>query len=297
MRTSLYGIINLNIKEDGLTMKSILIKTLIAIAGVLVLFFLFREANRSESVSSSADSEQALTQEGNSAFSFDPPELTYDGIGEIDLLSGVSLNGITGQPLRDLVFTKIQNGSHTSEKIIIYSADTESGKATARRTLKLINYHKPEITLPDELPEVTPDTAGSIISLLLDNGTLSVDDGFGNEAANKLSATCETDSKNSSILHYTFFFDSLFGDDIYRKVDTKMTESAVLIIRENEVTVPIDSDYNPFDNIISATDAEGADAKDDVVCAGRVNTAKPGVYTVTYTLNDVSLSALITVME
>ena len=115
-------------------MKSIIIKSLIAIAGILVLFFLFREANKPDSASLAADSEQALTQDGDSAFSFDPPELTYDGTGEIDLLSGVSLNGITGQPLHDLVFTKIQNGSHTSEKIIIYSADTENGKATARRT-------------------------------------------------------------------------------------------------------------------------------------------------------------------
>ena len=180
-------------------MKSIIIKTLIAITGILVLLFLFREANKPDSTSLTAGPEQALTQDGDSAFSFDPPELTYDGTGEIDLLSGVSLNGITGQPLRDLVFTKIQIGSHTSEKIIVYSADTENGKATARRTLKLINYHKPEITLPDELPEVTPDTADSILSLLLDNGTLSVDDGFGNEAADKLSVTCETDSRNSSI--------------------------------------------------------------------------------------------------
>ena len=278
-------------------MKSIIIKTLIAITGILVLLFLFREANKPDSTSLTAGPEQALTQDGDSAFSFDPPELTYDGTGEIDLLSGVSLNGITGQPLRDLVFTKIQNGSHTSEKIIIYSADTENGKATARRTLKLINYHKPDVTLPDDLPEVTPDTAGSIISLLLDEGTLSVDDGFGNEAADKLTASYEMDSKNSSILHYTFFYDSMFGDDIYRKVDTKMTGSSVLILQKNEVTVPRDSDYNPFDNIVSATDADGADAKRDVVCTGRVNTAKPGVYPVTYTLNEVSLTAVITVSE
>ena len=278
-------------------MKSIIIKTVVAIAGILVLFFLFREANKPDSASSAADPEQAMTQDADSAFSFDPPELTYDGTGEIDLLSGVSLNGITGQPLRDLVFTKIQNGSHTSEKVIIYSADTENGKATARRTLKLINYHKPDVTLPDDLPEVTPDTAGSIISLLLDEGTLSVDDGFGNEAADKLTASYEMDSKNSSILHYTFFYDSMFGDNIYRKADTKMTGSSVLILRENEVTVPRDSDYNPFDNIVSATDADGADAKRDVVCTGRVNTAKPGVYPVTYTLNEVSLTAVITVSE
>ena len=278
-------------------MKSIIIKTVVAIAGILVLFFLFREANKPDSASSAADPEQAMTQDADSAFSFDPPELTYDGTGEIDLLSGVSLNGITGQPLRDLVFTKIQNGSHTSEKVIIYSADTENGKATARRTLKLINYHKPDVTLPDDLPEVTPDTAGSIISLLLDEGTLSVDDGFGNEAADKLTASYEMDSKNSSILHYTFFYDSMFGDDIYRKVDTKMTGSSVLILQKNEVTVPRDSDYNPFDNIVSATDADGADAKRDVVCTGRVNTAKPGVYPVTYTLNEVSLTAVITVSE
>ena len=278
-------------------MKSIIIKTLIAITGILVLLFLFREANKPDSTSLTAGPEQALTQDGDSAFSFDPPELTYDGTGEIDLLSGVSLNGITGQPLRDLVFTKIQNGSHTSEKIIIYSADTENGKATARRTLKLINYHKPDVTLPDDLPEVTPDTAGSIVSLLLEEGTLSVDDGFGNEAADKLTASYEMDSKNSSILHYTFFYDSMFGDNIYRKADTKMTGSSVLILRENEVTVPIDSDYNPFDNIVSAADADGTDAKRDVVCTGRVNTAKPGVYPVTYTLNEVSLMAVITVTE
>ena len=278
-------------------MKSIIIKSLIAIAGILVLFFLFREANKHDSASLAADSEQALTQDGDSAFSFDPPELTYDGTGEIDLLSGVSLNGITGQPLHDLVFTKIQNGSHTSEKIIIYSADTENGKATARRTLKLINYHKPDVTLPDDLPEVTPDTAGSIVSLLLEEGTLSVDDGFGNEAADKLTASYEMDSKHSSLLHYTFFYDSMFGDNIYRKADTKMTGSSVLILRENEVTVPIDSDYNPFDNIVSAADADGTDAKRDVVCTGRVNTAKPGVYPVTYTLNEVSLTAVITVTE
>lgn len=278
-------------------MKSIIIKSLIAIAGILVLFFLFREANKPDSASSAADSEQAMTQEGDSAFSFDPPELTYDGTGEIDLLSGVSLNGITGQPLHDLVFTKIQNGSHTSEKIIIYSADTENGKATARRTLKLINYHKPDVTLPDDLPEVTPDTAGSIVSLLLEEGTVTVDDGFGNESADKLTASYEMDSKNSSILHYTFFYDSMFGDDIYRKVDTKMTGSPVLILRENEVTVPRDSDYNPFDNIVSAADADGEDAIKDVVCTGRVNTAKPGIYPVTYTLNDVSLTVVITVTE
>ena len=278
-------------------MKSIIIKSLIAIAGILVLFFLFREANKPDSAPLAADSEQALTQDGDSAFSFDPPELTYDGTGEIDLLSGVSLNGITGQPRHDLVFTTIQNGSHTSEKIIIYSADTENGKATARRTLKLINYHKPDVTLPDDLPEVTPDTAGSIVSLLLEEGTLTVDDGFGNEAADKLTASYEMDSRNSSILHYTFFYDSMFGDDIYRKVDTKMTGTPVLILRENEVTVPRDSDYNPFDNIVSAVDADGVDAKNDVVCTGRVNTAKPGIYPVTYTLNEISLTAVITVTE
>lgn len=279
-------------------MKSIILKSLIAIAGVLVLFFLFQEANKPEDAYLSSDSAAVLTGNNDSAFSFDPPELTYDGVGEIDLLSGVSLNGVSGQPLRDQVFTKIQDGSHTSEKVIIYSADTENGKATARRTLKLINYHKPEVTLPDELPEVTPDTADSMVSLLLEQGMVTVDDGFGNDASDKLTATCETDSKNSSILHYTFYYDSMFGDDIYRNADTKMTGApALLILRENEVTVPRDSEYNPFDNILSAQNADGVDKLRDVVCTGRVNTAKPGVYPVTYTLNGVSLSAVVTVSE
>ena len=279
-------------------MKSAIIKALIFLAGVLALFFLFREANKPESAYLTTDSDSSLTQSSDSAFSFDPPELTFDGVGEIDLLNGVSLNGVSGQPLRDVVFTKIQNGSHTSEKIVIYSADTENGKVTARRTLRLINYHKPEVTLPDELPEVTPDNAGSMISLLLEQGTLTVDDGFGNEAADKVTASYETDSRNSSILHYTFYYASMFGDDIYRKVDTKLTgAAAVLILRENEVSVPKDSDYNPFDNLISAQDADGADAAREVVCTGRVNTAKPGVYPITYTLNGVSLSAVVTVSE
>lgn len=279
-------------------MKSLIIKTLTALSGVLVLFLLFREANKPESTYLSPGSNPTQTQSSDSAFSFDPPELTYDGVGEIDLLKGVSLNGVSGQPLRDLVFTKIHDGSHTSEKVIIYSADTENGKVTARRTLRLINYHKPEVTLPDDLPEVTPDTANSMVALLLEQGTLTVDDGFGNESADKLTASYETDSKNSSILHYTFYYDSMFGDDIYRKVDTKLTSAAaILVLRENEVTVPKDSDYNPFDNLISAQDADGADAMREVVCTGRVNTAKPGVYPVTYTLNGVSLSAVVTVSE
>ena len=116
------------------------------------------------------------------AFGFDPDTLIYDGIGDIDFLQGVTLEGYNEEQLKKMVYIRISTGDSLSEKIIEYTADTDDGRVRSMRNLLLRNYNGPSIVLPDEMPTVTMGTVDHIKDLMPEGKTYRVDDGFGNDA-------------------------------------------------------------------------------------------------------------------
>lgn len=158
------------------------------------------------------------------AFGFDPDTLIYDGIGDIDFLQGVTLEGYNEEQLKKMVYIRISTGDSLSEKIIEYTADTDDGRVRSMRNLLLRNYNGPSIVLPDEMPTVTMGTVDHIKDLMPEGKTYRVDDGFGNDAREHVQIDAARSPMNSSEVNYTFILENAFGDRTVAKADAIISD-------------------------------------------------------------------------
>lgn len=267
-------------------MRSLVLKILISLACVIVLVMMFFFGDE---IIPENDSTNEFAQEEETypdAFKFDPEELTYDGSGNLDLLKGVTLEGYNAQDLKTMVFTRIYGGENLSKKVIEYTADTKDGRVRSKRILNLENYSGPKITLPDDIPSVTPGTIDGLASLLNAKNGYAVDDGFGNDAREHVDISYRKEMTDSSLVHYTIALDNMFGDRDVVKVDVILSGTpSHLVLTDSQITVRVGETFDPTLYIAVAERADGTSAIGSVNIHGNIDTAKEGIYLLTFELD------------
>ena len=217
----------------------------------------------------------------------DSDTLTYDGSSQLELLQGVSLVDAQGSPVDGEIFASITTGGSLDEKIITYSADTEQGQITARRSLKLQNYSGPTITLPETLPDITEEQLDSLLSYMPSDGTFAALDGFGNDITSSVKFKYATSESEPSLYHCTFTVTNMFNDSAAAEMDLSLNATRpVLTLTERAVTLSTNSSFNALSYVATAVDREGNSLFQRISIDGEVNTAVPGVYTLTYYVID-----------
>ena len=279
-------------------MRSLILKIIISLACIIVLVMLFYFGDEiipeNDSTDVSVQGEETYLDE----FKFDPEELTFDGTGKLDLLKGVSLKGYNAQELKTMVFTRIYGGENLSKKVIEYTADTKDGRVRSKRTLNLENYSGPKITLPDEIPSVTPGTIDSLASLLNAKNGYVVDDGFGNDAREHVDISYRKEMTDSSLVHYTIALDNMFGDRDVAKVDVVLSGTpSHLILTDSQITVRVGETFDPTLYIAVAERADGTSAIGSVNIQGNVDTTKEGTYMLTFELEGQTVTLEVNVIK
>lgn len=258
-------------------------------AGNLIALFLFDyklpdflKFPKEEASQESASSEQYDTDSGYS-IQVDSDPLTYDGTAPLDLMSGVSLVSPDGSSSDGEIFAHIKTGDSVSQKIIEYTADTDSGQITASRTLELLNYNGPSIRLPDPLPQVEDEQLDSILTLMPSDETFYADDGYGNDITKAVTASYTVDENDASIVHYIFTVTNSYNDTVSSAADLSLTRTKpVIALKESAVTIPLNSGFDALSYVSVAEDVDGSSLFTRIQIQGQVNTAEAGEYILTY---------------
>lgn len=215
----------------------------------------------------------------------DTDPLVYDGTASLDLLDGISFLSPDGTIPESKIFANIREGASPSQKLILYSVDTEDGKVSVTRGLELENYSGPSITLPEAFPEVEEENLDSILDSLPEDSRLSADDGYGNDITGSIIASYTRDKDQPILIHYTFTVTNLFNDTVSVDAELSLDRTRpVLSLTQDYVTLDRGSYFEPADYVEIAADTNGAPLFDRIHTEGTVSTDTPGTYVITYTV-------------
>lgn len=254
-------------------------------------------AESADSASSSADSSASGsdTSEDASAGStgssltieFPEEELYYDGSGSLDLIAGVTVLTADGKEYSNMgLFTTIKSSKMPNEKIIEYAITDSNGKqVTAERTLKLSSdYSGPSIDLSDEPTGVSQSDLARIEDLLVEEGILHADDGFGRDISSSVtseaSPIADTDQYEIA-LSVTNMLNDSYVKKFYVTVSdagTTPTSGPVLTLTKTDVFLEVGDSFTFQDYIESAKDDDGTELFQSISVNGSVDTNTPGTY-------------------
>lgn len=257
----------------------------------LIALFLFDYTLPSFSVFQPEENELTTQEptETQSPYSiqFDSNTITYDGTKELDLLSGVSVVKNDGTILKSDVFAHIVTGETLHDKVITYSVDTDAGRITANRNLKLINYTGPSLVLPEELPKVSEALLDSILTYMPTDGSFIATDGFGNNITSAVTADYTIDPRDPSLVHYVFSIKNMFNDMASVAADIIIESNRpVLVLTQTAVTLPKGTSFQPLLYVENAKDSQGNSLLHRIHINGTVDVNTPGTYLLTYSVKD-----------
>ncbi len=296
-----------------------IILSVVSIAVLAVLFIMTGKSGNS--ISSQTKKENVAKTENSECFQFDPETLTYDGEGDLDLLYGVTFTDLTdsdgtrqsgesgtggsaakrGQELRDIVFVRISAGTALYRKNITYTAQLSNGEtATAVRPLRLEEYARPKITLPDDdkLPQLTRETMDSIQYEVMDTEGFHTDDGFGKDARDHIEVSYKTDRLDSSLIHYTYELTNPFNDKAVTSLDMELPfDEARIILSTAAVTITQEDPFNALDYIVRAVNSDGSDGRYNIKVTGKIDQSKPGSNTISFDLENAHMELTVNVVK
>ena len=263
-----------------------LLISVICIAAVAVIML-----RGDETAEYTAAGGEGAAKEVVDGFEFDPEELIYDGNGDLDLLRGVSLPGFSRQELKELTFVSIETVGALSNKRVEYTAEKDGVRYLSVRSLHLLGYTGPKITLPQHIPDVKEDIIERFGTLLRQEEDFKVDDGFGNDASAHMEVAAERSTMDSSLVHYTVSIENVFGDRDRVIQDVVLSgEIPVIVLTTPEVRISVGQTFDSRNYIARAENADHSSAIDAVLVEGAVNTNEAGEYTLTYELYGESVS-------
>lgn len=226
-------------------------------------------------------------------FFFNPEVLTYNGSTDLNLLYGVSLTAPDGTVSNSGISAEIYSGVLPSQKIVRYSANTSTGLITAYRSLELLNYNGPSITLPATLPEIDELLLDSVLSILPADGSFRADDGYGNDITSAITFSHTQDENKPGIVHYTFKVTNRFHDTATVEADFQLANPRpVIVLTTDSVTIPAGSPFVPLAYVRMALDTDGNSLLHLIQVSGEIDTQKPGTYTVYYNVSSNDNTAL-----
>lgn len=215
----------------------------------------------------------------------DSEVLEYDGSGTLNLMEGVQAVGPEGEDLTERVQAILTGDGTLLEKQIRYSVFTEEGReTTVTRTLKMVGYTGPKLSVEDGLvleAEDLPD----LIQILTEQGDLTADNGFGQNVANEVSYTRE--KRGEGYYEVEFKLQNEYLDETSQTVEMWITgevQDIELTLSQSSIQIAAGTEFYPQEWIETAHDPVHGDMTSQVQIENRVNLSQAGQYSVIYTL-------------
>lgn len=215
----------------------------------------------------------------------DSEVLEYDGSGTLNLMEGVQAVGPEGEDLTERVQAILTGDGTLLEKQIRYSVFTEEGReTTVTRTLKMVGYTGPKLSVEDGLVLEVEDLP-DLIQILTEQGDLTADNGFGQNAANEVSYTRE--KRGEGYYEVEFKLQNEYLDETSQTVEMWITgevQDIELTLSQSSIQIAAGTEFYPQEWIETAHDPVHGDMTSQVQIENRVNLSQAGQYSVIYTL-------------
>ena len=221
-------------------------------------------------------------QGGTVRLEFENEAVHYDGTGALDLMEGVHAVDADGGDVTDLVTAVVSAGDNITEKRIRYSVFSGDGEETVGyRQLILENYTGPSIETADALSLEAEELADPAVHLS-ESGQMTVQDGFGKDAADQVTWIREKTAPGTYDITFTYV--NQFSDTAERTVPVSVngeTEDLTITLLTDEAEIPLGTEFDPED-YLEISDPTGSASS--VQVTGEVDTEREGRYSVYYTV-------------
>ena len=220
--------------------------------------------------------------DGTVRLEFENEAVHYDGTGALDLMEGVHAVDADGGDVTDLVTAVVSAGDNITEKRIRYSVFSGDGEETVGcRQLILENYMGPTIETADALSLEAEELADPAVHLS-ESGQMTVQDGFGKDAADQVTWIREKTAPGTYDITFTYV--NQFSDTAERTVPVSVngeTEDLTITLLTEEAVIPLGSEFHPED-YLEISDPTGSASS--VQVTGEVDMEKEGRYSVYFTV-------------
>lgn len=220
--------------------------------------------------------------DGTVRLEFENEAVHYDGTGALDLMEGVHAVDADGGDVTDLVTAVVSAGDNITEKRIRYSVFSGDGEETVGcRQLILENYMGPTIETADTLSLEAEELADPAVHLS-ESGQMTVQDGFGKDAADQVTWIREKTAPGTYDITFTYV--NQFSDTAERTVPVSVngeTEDLTITLLTDEAVIPLGTEFDPED-YLEISDPTGSASS--VQVTGEVDTEREGRYSVYYTV-------------
>ena len=201
--------------------------------------------------------------DGTVRLEFENEALHYDGTGALNLMEGVRAVDADGSDVTDLVTAVVSAGDNITEKRIRYSVFSGDGEETVGyRQLILENYMGPTIETADTLSLEAEELADPAVHLS-ESGQMTVQDGFGKDAADQVTWIREKTAPGTYDITFTYV--NQFGDTA-----------------EQTAPVTVNGETEDLTDYLEISDPTGSASS--VQVTGEVDTEREGRYSVYYTV-------------
>lgn len=221
-------------------------------------------------------------QGGTVRLEFENEALHYDGTGALNLMEGVRAVDADGSDVTDQVTAVVSAGDNMTKKRIRYSVFSDDGEETVGyRQLILENYMGPTIETADTLSLEAEELADPAVHLS-ESGQMTVQDGFGKDAADQVTWIREKTAPGTYDITFTYV--NQFSDTAERTVPVSVngeTEDLTITLLTNEAVIPLGTEFDPED-YLEISDPTGSASS--VQVTGEVDTEREGRYSVYYTV-------------
>ena len=219
---------------------------------------------------------------GTVRLEFENEALHYDGTGALNLMEGVRAVDADGGDVTDQVTAVVSAGDNITEKRIRYSVFSGDGEETVGcRQLILENYMGPTIETADALSLEAEELADPAVHLS-ESGQMTVQDGFGKDAADQVTWIREKTAPGTYDITFTYV--NQFSDTAERTVPVSVngeTEDLTITLLTDEAEIPLGTEFDPED-YLEISDPTGSASS--VQVTGEVDTEREGRYSVYYTV-------------
>lgn len=221
-------------------------------------------------------------QGGTVRLEFENEALHYDGTGALNLMEGVRAVDADGSDVTDQVTAVVSAGDNMTKKRIRYSVFSDDGEETVGyRQLILENYTGPSIETADALSLEAEELADPAVHLS-ESGQMTVQDGFGKDAADQVTWIREKTAPGTYDITFTYV--NQFSDTAERTVPVSVngeTEDLTITLLTDEAEIPLGTEFDPED-YLEISDPTGSAGS--VQVTGEVDTEREGRYSVYYTV-------------
>lgn len=221
-------------------------------------------------------------QGGTVRLEFENEALHYDGTGALNLMEGVRAVDADGSDVTDQVTAVVSAGDNMTKKRIRYSVFSDDGEETVGyRQLILENYTGPSIETADALSLEAEELSDPAVHLS-ESGQMTVQDGFGKDAADQVTWIREKTAPGTYDITFTYV--NQFSDTAERTVPVSVngeTEDLTITLLTEEAVIPLGSEFDPED-YLEISDPTGSASS--VQVTGEVDTEKEGRYSVYFTV-------------